>query len=357
MLAKKWCFKETSLFIDPQENQKHKGVELMRIAIDAMGGDHAPHAHVESALEAAAEWPDTHLILVGNPALLQPLLGKSAPTNISIEPAMEIIENDDEPVKAVRRKSDSSMVVAGRLVKDGKADAMISAGNTGALMAIGLLIVGRLNGIERPGLAPMFPSLDNVGVLALDMGANMDARPEHLLQYALMGSMYRNKVHGIKEPRVGLLNVGTEAAKGNDLTKAAYELLEQAPINFIGNVEARDVLERKCDVLVCDGFSGNILLKAIEGAAETIFKLLREELTSSFTSKLAAGVLRPNFRRVRDKMDYNEYNGAPLLGVNGLVIKGHGSSDAKAMKTAIRQARTAIGNGLIAALADEFSGK
>ncbi|WP_373229963.1 phosphate acyltransferase PlsX [Cohnella sp.] len=329
----------------------------MRIAIDAMGGDHAPHAHVESALAAAIEWPDTHIILVGNPGVLQPLIGNAPPSNVSIEAAMEIIGNDDEPVKAVRRKTDSSMVVAGRMVKEGRADAMISAGNTGALMALGLLVVGRLKGIERPGLAPMFPSLDNVGVLALDMGANMDAKPEHLLQYALMGSLYRNKVHGIKEPRVGLLNVGTEASKGSELTKAAYELLEKAPINFVGNVEARDVLDRSCDVLVCDGFSGNILLKAMEGAASTIFKLLREELTSSFKSKLAAGVLKPNFRRVRDRMDYNEHNGAPLLGVNGLVVKGHGSSDAKAMKTAIRQTRTAIGNGLIAALADEFSGK
>jgi glycerol-3-phosphate acyltransferase PlsX len=329
----------------------------MRIAIDAMGGDHAPHAHVESALSAAREWPDTHLILVGQPDLLKPLLGDNAPSNVSIESAMDVIGNDDEPVKAVRRKTDSSMVVAGRLVKEGRADAMISAGNTGALMALGLLVVGRLKGIERPGLAPMFPSIDNVGVLALDMGANMDAKPEHLLQYALMGSLYRSKVHGMKEPRVGLLNVGTEAAKGNELTKATYELLAQAPINFVGNIEARDVLDRACDVLVCDGFSGNIMLKAFEGAAASIFKLLREELTSSFTNKLAAGVLKPSFRRVRDRMDYNEYNGAPLLGVNGLVIKGHGSSDAKAMKTAIRQTRTAIGNGLIAALTDEFSGK
>lgn len=329
----------------------------MRIAIDAMGGDHAPHAHVESALSAAAEWPDTHLILVGNPELLKPLIGSSPPSNVSIEPAMEVIGNDDEPVKAVRRKVNSSMVVAGRMVKEGRADAMISAGNTGALMALGLLVVGRLKGIERPGLAPIFPSLDNVGVLALDMGANMDAKPEHLLQYALMGSLYRKKVHGIQKPRVGLLNVGSEAAKGNELTKAAYELLENAPIHFVGNIEARDVLDRTCDVLVCDGFSGNIMLKAMEGAASTIFKLLREELTSSFTSKLAAGVLKPSFRRVRDRMDYNEHNGAPLLGVNGLVIKGHGSSDAKAMKTAIRQTRTAIGNGLIASLADEFSGK
>lgn len=329
----------------------------MRIAIDAMGGDHAPRAQVESALAAAAEWPDTQLILVGQPEALTPLLGSGPPPNVTIEPAAEIIGSDDEPVRAVRRKSDSSMVVAGRMVKEGRADAMISAGNTGALMAVGLLVLGRLNGIDRPGLAPMFPSPDNRGVLALDMGANMDAKPEHLLQYALMGTIYREKVHGIQRPRVGLLNVGTEQAKGNELTKAAYELLEQAPIHFAGNIEARDVLSGAVDIIVCDGFSGNIMLKAFEGAASTIFSLLREELTATLKSKIAAALLRPSFRRVRDKMDYNQYNGAPLLGVNGLVVKGHGSSDAVAMKTAIRHTRTAIGNGLIAALTEEFSGK
>ncbi|MFD0671784.1 phosphate acyltransferase PlsX [Cohnella sp. GCM10027633] len=329
----------------------------MRIAIDAMGGDHAPRAQVESALTAAAEWPDTQFILVGKPEALTPLLGSNPPSNVTVEPAEEVIETGDEPVRAVRRKTNSSMVVAGRLVKEGKADAMISAGNTGALMAVGLLVLGRMNGIDRPALSPMFPSTDNVGVLALDMGANMDAKPEHLLQYALMGTIYREKVHGLKRPRIGLLNVGTEQAKGNELTKAAFDLLSQAPINFVGNIEARDVLSRACDVIVCDGFSGNIMLKAFEGAATTIFSLLREELTSSWKSKLAAAILKPSFRRVRDRMDYNEYNGAPLLGVNGLVVKGHGSSDAKAMKTAIRHTRTAIGNGLIAALSEEFSGK
>lgn len=329
----------------------------MRIAIDAMGGDHAPRAQVESALAAAAEWPDTQLILVGKPEVLTPLLGANPPPNVTIEPADEVIESDDEPVRAVRRKTNSSMVVAGRMVKEGRADAMISAGNTGALMAVGLLVLGRMNGIDRPALSPMFPSLDNVGVLALDMGANMDAKPEHLLQYALMGTIYREKVHGLKRPSVGLLNVGTEQAKGNELTKATFDLLNQAPINFAGNIEARDVLNRACDIIVCDGFSGNIMLKSFEGAASSIFSLLKTELTSTWKTKLAAAVLRPSFRKVRDKMDYNQYNGAPLLGVNGLVVKGHGSSDAGAMKTAIRHTRSAIGNGLIAALTEEFSGK
>lgn len=329
----------------------------MRIAIDAMGGDHAPAAQVQSALEAAAQWPDTELVLVGQPDGIKSHLGERPPSNIHIVAAEEVIDNDDEPVRAVRRKINSSMVVAGRLVKDGEVDAMISAGNTGALMALGLLVVGRMKGIERPGLAPMLPSLDNVGVLALDMGANMDAKPEHLLQYALMGSIYREKVHRLQRPTVGLLNVGTEAAKGNELTKAAFELLSQAPIHFVGNVEARDVLERKCDIIVCDGFSGNIMLKAFEGAAASMFKLLKQELTATLPAKLAAAVLKPRFRTVRDRMDYNEYNGAPLLGINGLVVKGHGSSDAAAMKTAIRHTRSAVSNGLIAALAEEFSGK
>jgi glycerol-3-phosphate acyltransferase PlsX len=329
----------------------------VKIAIDAMGGDHAPKAQVEAVLQAAGQWADTHFILVGQPEALRPHLGGSFPSNITVQEAAEVIQADDEPVRAVRRKTSSSMVVAGRMVKEGAADAMISAGNTGALMATGLLVVGRLPGIERPGLAPMLPTLDDIGVLALDLGANMDAKPEHLLQYALMGSLYRQKAHGIAKPRVGLLNVGSEAAKGNELTKAAFELLEQAPVNFIGNVESRDVLEGGCDVLVCDGFSGNIMLKAFEGAAGSIFKILRQELTSSWKTKLAAAILKPSFRKVRSRMDYNEYNGAPLLGLNGLVVKGHGSSDTKAMMTAIRQTRSALSGGLVEAIKGEFSGK
>ncbi|MFD2333120.1 phosphate acyltransferase PlsX [Cohnella sp. GCM10020058] len=329
----------------------------MKIAIDAMGGDHAPRSTVEGALAAASQWPKAELLLVGRPEALNPLLSAGKPSNVTVVPAADIIAPDDEPVRAVRRKPDASMNVAARMVKEGAADAMISAGNTGALMAAGLLVLGRLKGIDRPGLTSLFPTTDGKGVLTLDLGANMDAKPEHLLQYALMGSMYRQKVHGLVRPKVGLLNVGTEAAKGNELSKAAFELLESAPIHFIGNVEARDVLSRSCDVLVCDGFSGNILLKAIEGAAETVFGLLKQEMTSSLRSKLAAAVLRPNFRRVGKMMDYKVYNGAPLLGVNGLVVKSHGSSDATATMHAIRHTVSAIDNGLIPALAEEFGGK
>ncbi|GIP33008.1 phosphate acyltransferase PlsX [Paenibacillus sp. J2TS4] len=326
----------------------------MRIAIDAMGGDHAPHAIAEGAVAAAREWNDMELILVGHSEQLGPLLGDK-PANVTIHHADDVILAEDEPVKAVRRKKAASMVVAGRLVKEKQADAMISAGNTGALMATGLLVVGRIRGIERPALAPMIPTMDGTGVLALDLGANMDSSPDNLLQYAIMGSIYRSKVHGLAKPRVGLLNVGTEEAKGNELTKAAYPLLAAAPIHFVGNVEARDVLNANCDVLVCDGFVGNILLKSLEGAADAIFSALKTEFTRSLTSKLAAAVLKPGLSQFKKKLDYTEHGGAPLLGIDGLVLKSHGSSDANAIKNAVRQARIALQNDLVPSISSEIS--
>jgi glycerol-3-phosphate acyltransferase PlsX len=328
----------------------------MRIAIDAMGGDHAPEVVVMGAVQAAKEWKDIEITLVGDQEKIEKLLSQ-APSNIKIVHADEVITADDEPVKAVRRKKNASMVVAGRLVKENLADAMISAGNTGALMATGLLIIGRIPGIERPALAPMIPTMDGNGVLALDLGANMDAEPAHLLQYAIMGSIYRNNVDQMSKPRVGLLNVGTEMMKGNELTKAAYPLLEQAPIHFIGNVEARDVLRANCDVLVCDGFVGNILLKSMEGTGSAIFSTLKEEFTRSFINKLAAAVLAPGLKKFKKSLDYTEYGGAPLLGINGVCIKSHGSSDAYAIKNAVNQARTSIQNKLVGAISGEFSKK
>ncbi|WP_223066732.1 phosphate acyltransferase PlsX [Paenibacillus caui] len=328
----------------------------MRIAIDAMGGDFAPGCNVEGAIAAARQWSDIEIVLVGDSSVLKPLLANK-PSNLSVHHAGEVIGAEEEPVKAVRRKKDASMVVAGRLVRSGEADAMISAGNTGALMTTGLLVVGRMEGIERPGLAPMLPTMDDRGVLALDLGANMDAKPEHLVQYALMGSVYREKVHGMERTRVGLLNVGTEALKGNELTKAAYPLLKKLPINFIGNVESRDVLSGACDVLVCDGFAGNIMLKALEGTAGALFSILKKEFTKSLKTKLAAAVLMPELRGLKSKMDYKEHGGAPLLGLNGLVIKGHGSSDAGAIKNAVRQARAALQSQLIQSITKEITGK
>jgi len=329
----------------------------VRIAIDAMGGDHAPEQIVKGVLDAAAAWTDTELLLVGDTAQIEAHMAGQKPSNVSIVHANDVIGPDDEPVKAVRRKKDASMVIAGRLVREGEADAMISAGNTGALMTTGLLVVGRIEGIERPALAPMLPTMDEIGVLALDLGANMDAKPEHLMQYAVMGSIYRTKVHGLERPRVGLLNVGTEAMKGNELTKAAYELLAAAPIEFIGNVEARDVLTRNCDVLVCDGFAGNIMLKAMEGTAITLMREVKGALTASWISKLAALTVRPRLQRMAAKMDYKEHGAGPLLGVNGLILKCHGSSDDKAVKNAIGKTRIAIQSRLVESIATEFSRK
>lgn len=329
----------------------------MRIVIDAMGGDNAPAASVEGALLAAKEWKDTEIVLVGDETAIAPYLGNERPVNLTVQHASEVITSDDEPVRAVRRKKDASMVVAGRMLREGSADAMISAGNTGALMTTGLLVVGRMHGIERPALAPMIPTIDDKGMLALDLGANMDAKPEHLAQYALMGSIYRQKVQGIERPRVGLLNVGTEPGKGNELTKVAYPLLEKLPIHFVGNVEARDILMGTCDVLVCDGFAGNILLKSVEGAAGAIFALLKEQFSSSLKTKLAAAMLMPELRSLKGKLDYKEHGGAPLLGLSRLVVKSHGSADANAIKNAVRQARIAIENQLVESISKEITGK
>lgn len=330
----------------------------MRIAIDAMGGDHAPQSNIDGALAAAAEWKDLEIILVGDQVQIESLLnGQTLPANVSIEHASEVINSDDEPVKAVRRKKDASMVVAGRMLKEGRADALISAGNTGALMTTGLLVVGRMEGIERPALAPMIPTLDEVGVLALDLGANMDSKPQHLAQFGLMGSLYRQKVQGIAKPRVGLLNVGVEPGKGNELTKEAFPLLQEMPIHFVGNVEARDVMSGNCDVLVCDGFAGNILLKSIEGTAGAMFSLLKEQFSQSFKSKMGAALLMPQLKALKKKLDYTEAGAAPLLGLSSLVMKSHGSSDGNAIKNAVRQTRIALENELVPSISKEISGK
>lgn len=229
-------------------------------------------------------------------------------------------------------------------VKEGEADACISAGNTGALMTAGLFVVGRIEGIERPALAPTLPTIEGNGFLMLDVGANADAKPEQLLQYAIMGSIYANKVRGIEKPRVGLLNVGTEEKKGNELTKAAYQLLKGSDLHFIGNVEARDLLDGIADVIVTDGFTGNVALKTIEGTALSVFKMLKSALTSNLQSKLAAAVLKPKLKVIKGKLDYSEYGGAGLFGLKAPVIKAHGSSDPNAVYNAIRQAREMVSN-------------
>ena len=309
----------------------------MRIAIDAMGGDHAPKEIVKGALAAIKQYEDIEITLIGNESLINKHLTDK--TRITIIHTEDKIDSTDAPVTAIRRKKNSSMVLAIKEVKEGRADACISAGNTGALMTGGVLIVGRIKGIERPALAPMLPTFNGDGFLLIDAGANMDAKPEHLLHYGIMGSIYMQKVRNIKSPRVGLLNVGTEDDKGTELTKKTFELLKDANVNFIGNVEARDLLEGVADVIVCDGFSGNVVLKTIEGTALSLFSLLKQELTSSFFNKLAAGALKPSFKKIKSQMDYTEYGGASLFGLQAPVIKAHGSSNENAILNSVRQTR------------------
>jgi len=314
----------------------------MKLAIDAMGGDNAPKEIVLGAMKAVQAFSDIHITLVGDENQIKETL--TSHERISVLHTSEVILGTDEPVRAVRRKKSASMVLAAQQVADGAADACISAGNTGALMAAGLFVVGRIKGIDRPALAPTLPTIGGEGFLLLDVGANADAKPEHLLQNAIMGSIYSQKVRGIEKPRVGLLNIGTEEKKGNELTKHAFDLLKNADINFIGNVEARDLLDGVADVVVTDGFTGNMVLKTIEGTALSMFKMLKTALMSSFTSKLAAAVLKPNLKTLKNTLDYSEYGGAALFGIKAPVIKAHGSSDAQAIYSAIRQTREMVSN-------------
>ncbi|MBN8207441.1 phosphate acyltransferase PlsX [Bacillus sp. NTK071] len=321
----------------------------MRLAIDAMGGDNAPHSIIDGVYEAIEAFSDLSVTIVGDEEKLKPLL-KGNKDRISILHTEEYISSEDQPVRAVRRKKKASMVLAVNEVKEGRADAAISAGNTGALMAAGLLYIGRIEGIDRPGLAPTLPTIDEKGFVLLDVGANMDAKPEHLLQYAHMGSIYAEKVRGVNNPRVGLLNIGTEEGKGNELSKEAFTLLQDSGLNFVGNVESRDILFNEADVVVCDGFSGNLVLKTIEGTALTMFKMLKEELTSSLTSKMAAGVLKPKLKNLKSKLDYSEYGGAGLFGLRAPVIKAHGSSNGRAVFSAIKQARMMVTGNVVSAI-------
>ncbi|MFJ5713346.1 phosphate acyltransferase PlsX [Neobacillus sp. NPDC093127] len=314
----------------------------MKLAIDAMGGDNAPKEIVLGAMKAVQAFSDIHITLVGDENKINETL--SAHDRITVLHTTDVILGTDEPVKAVRRKKNASMVLAAQQVADGLADACISAGNTGALVAAGLFVVGRIDGIHRPALAPTLPTIGGEGFLLLDVGANADGKPEHLLQNAIMGSIYSEKVRGITKPRVGLLNIGTEEKKGNDLTKQTFELLKNANVNFVGNVEARDLLDGVADVVVTDGFTGNMVLKTIEGTALSMFKMLKTALMSSFKSKLAAAVLKPNLMTLKNTMDYSEYGGAALFGLKAPVIKAHGSSNGQSIYSAIRQTREMVSN-------------
>lgn len=312
----------------------------MIIAVDAMGGDNAPEEIVKGVLKSLHEFEDIRIHLFGDEEKMSPYLEQHP--RLQVVHCSEVIESDDEPVRAIRKKKDASMVRMAQAVKDGEAQACVSAGNTGALMSAGLFIVGRLEGIQRPALAPTLPTIDGSGFVLLDAGANADGKPEQLAQFAIMGSVYAEKVRGIEKPRVGLLNIGTEEGKGNEVTKLAYAELQSAPIHFIGNVESRDLLNGVADVVVTDGFTGNMVLKTIEGTALNMFAMIKEVFMSSLKTKIAAGLVKDDLRDLKKKLDYSEYGGAGLFGLNQPVIKAHGSSNANAFFNAIRQTRTMV---------------
>ncbi|MER2262720.1 MAG: phosphate acyltransferase PlsX [Psychrobacillus sp.] len=316
----------------------------MKISIDAMGGDNAPHEIVKGVYEALEAFGDLNITLYGDENKLEPLVTKH--DRLTVVHTDEVIEGTDEPVRAIRRKKNSSMVKMAESVKNGDADACVSAGNTGALMAAGLFVVGRIDQVDRPALAPTLPTIDGKGFVMLDLGANSDAKPEHLQQFAVMGSVYAEKVRGIQNPRVGLLNIGTEDKKGNELTKAAFLLLKETPVNFIGNVESRDLLNGVADVVVTDGFTGNMVLKTIEGTAGAMFTLLKEAFNTSAKTKISALLVKDQLKGIKNKLDYSEYGGAGLFGLKAPVIKAHGSSNGRAIFHAIRQARTMVDNNV-----------
>src|ERR1700691_1997976 len=312
---------------------------MTTIAVDAMGGDHAPRAEVEGAILAAREL-GVRVLLVGIEATVRHELNRHKIGDLPSErvPATDVVTMTDSPSHAFRRKKDSSLHVAARLVRDGKADALVSAGNTGAVMTVARFVLGTLPSVDRPALAWAFPNAKEKVSVILDVGANVDSKPEHLEQFAVMGDVYYRALWGAKRPRVALLSIGEEEMKGNELTKEAANRLKQTPINFVGNVEGRDVFRGNVDVVVCDGFIGNITLKLSEGLVEHIGGMLKKAIKSSLTSKIGYALSKRAFDDFRKRTDYSETGGAPLLGVRGITVIGHGRSNPKAIKNAIRVA-------------------
>jgi phosphate acyltransferase len=310
--------------------------DVVRIAVDAMGGDHAPLEIVKGAVLAATEYP-IEILLVGQEEVVHRALAAANSTarNIEVVDAREVVEMEDNAMAPLRRKRNSSVRVCANLVAEGRADAFVSAGNTGATWTSARAVMGMIEGVSRPALAAILPRLEGHTVL-LDVGANVDAKPNHLREFAVMGHFYAQMLFGIEAPRVGLLSIGEEEGKGNELTKETYRVLKEAGLNFIGNAEGRDVYNGNADVVVCDGFIGNVVLKVSESLAEMIGGMIREEITRTLPRKLGGLLAKGAFAGLKKRVDYSEYGGAPLLGVKGGCIVSHGRSNAKAMKNAIR---------------------
>ncbi|MCD8214069.1 MAG: phosphate acyltransferase PlsX [Clostridiales bacterium] len=319
----------------------------VKIAVDCMGGDNAPAEIVKGCIEALKTGEDK-LVLVGKSGIIDNELSKYNydKERIEVVDAAEVIENEEIPTVAIRRKKNSSMVVGLNLVKEGRADAFISAGNTGALLTGATVIVGRIKGVERPCLATLI-STEKGPALLMDVGANTDCKASYIVQFAKMGSVYFENVMGVENPKVGIVNIGVEEEKGNLMTREAYKLLKETDLNFIGNAEARDLMTHVADVLVCDGFTGNIILKFGEGFAMTIFRMVKKSLMSSLISKLGAMLCIGSLKGLAKTMDYAEVGGAPFLGLTSLVVKAHGASDARAVVGAVEQCRSFIEKDIV----------
>jgi phosphate acyltransferase len=325
----------------------------VRIAVDALGGDNAPREIVAGAVSAAGKLPRDEILLVGKLDSIKPELGPNLPGNVSLRSSGEAVGMDEEPSATLRANPDASVAVAAEMVRDGEADAFFSAGNTGATVAAALLRVGRLEGCRRPAIATMLPFPSPV--LLLDAGATVSCRPQDLMNFAILGSVFAKRYFGLDgEARVGLVNVGEEPGKGNDLAKEAYRLMDESGIRFVGNVEGRDIGRGVADVLVTDGFTGNIVLKTAEGVAREILLMVRSAMTGNVLSKLAAGILRPRLLRVRDQVDSENYGGSFLLGVRGAVVIGHGNSHARGVENALLGIARA-GDGLTEDLQEALS--
>ena len=316
--------------------------DMIRVAVDAMGGDNAPVEIVKGAVEAVNADKRVKVYLVGIQAAVEAELGRYTynPAQVTVVPATEIIETAEPPVMVIRKKKDSSIVKAMQLVKDGTCDGFVSAGSTGAVLVGGQVIVGRIKGVERAPLAPLIPTENGVSLL-IDCGANVDARPSHLVQFAKMGSVYMENVMGIKNPRVGIVNIGAEEEKGNALVKETFPLLKNCPeINFVGSVEARDIPLGLADVIVCEAFVGNVVLKMYEGVGAVFLKKIKGTLMSSLKTKIGALLIKPALKKTLKGFSTDEYGGAPMLGLSGLVVKSHGSSKAIEIRNSILQCVT-----------------
>ncbi len=327
---------------------------MIKIAVDSMGSDNSPFSEVEGSVQAAKAF-GVAVILVGKESLLAPLLKEAGGDGLSVEirNATQVITMDEAPTAALRKKRDSSIRVAADLVREKAASGLVSAGNTGAVMAISKMVFGAVPGVDRPALAAILPTLAGHAVL-LDVGANVACKPHHLVQFAVMGHLFSKKIIGVASPRVGLMSVGEEESKGNELTKEVHKALKQLHLNFIGNVEGRDIFNGRADVIVCDGFTGNVALKTSEGVIEAFLKLLKDELSRNLQVKLGALLSQQSFKRLKKRLDYSEYGGAPLIGLRGVSIICHGRSSSNAIKNAIRVAKEFAENQVNAKLEAEL---